>query len=160
MLFFFSIETPLLPCATHFHIRRPHLLGYILTPPPSLNLTWTTFRFQSEIYMVHVSCSTFRASGGICTFLPFLFTFGPLTRVLQGTNFIVNVSSNTYLSNHVMLLSSAKLGVVRATSGRGDIPNRRMEHESLMLCTVAPTYCFSTYYAQWIHCRQDIACTP
>ena len=37
-----------------------------------------------------------------------------------------------------MLLRSAKLGVVRVTSDRGDIPNRRMEHESLMVCTVAP----------------------
>lgn len=160
MLFFFFHWNPFAPLRYPFsHTATPPFRLH-LDPPPSLNLTWTTFRFQSEIYMVHVSCSTFRASGGICTFLPFLFTFGPLTRVLQGTNFIVNVSSNTYLSNHVMLLSSAKLGVVRATSGRGDIPNRRMEHESLMLCTVAPTYCFSTYYAQWIHCRQDIACTP
>jgi len=78
------------------------------------------------------------AGGRICTVLQFLYIFGPLTRVLQGTNFIFSVSSDTYLSNHVMLLSSAKLGVVRVTSDRGDIPNRRMEHESLMLCTVAP----------------------
>jgi len=37
-----------------------------------------------------------------------------------------------------MILSSAKLGAVRVTSGRVDIPNRRTEHESLMLGTVAP----------------------
>ena len=81
---FFSIETPLLPCATHFHIQRPHLLGYILTPTTP-NMTWTTFRFQSEINMVHVSCSTFRAGGWedlhiLAIFIYFWSTDTSLTR--------------------------------------------------------------------------------